>query len=734
MKILFALTYYRPHISGLTVYVQRLAEALATRGHQVTVLTSRHNSALPLDETMNGVRIVRVPVAFSISKGAIMPSYPAIALRLIREHDVVAGNLPNTPIEALCLAPLARLVARRPATMTYHCDVQLPAGLFNRLVDELVFLSNNVAALLANRVVAYTTDYATHSRLLRRYPRKRVVIPPPVEIPAPTAAQVEAFRRRHNLYDKRVIGFVARFATEKGIEYALHAIPHILAAEPNAVVLFAGEYKHVIGEEEYWARLQPELQQYAAHWQFVGVLSPTDPAELASFYVACDVTILPSINSTESFGLVQVESMLCGTPVVASNLPGVRQPVTVTGMGRIVPIKDPAALAEAVIDVLGHPERYVRPRAEIEALYSTARTAEAYESLFDHLVGQKARRGARFRGPRARAALAGALMVTLLAARHVMAQRRLRYKDTRTAVPSNTRGWAEKMRVLVVQRLGMTIAPFIFYRLAGAHRLGRVSQQLVAQLYWLWLRWRGDTSPRIVEGLVRGGDVVVDIGGAWGAYAYQFARRVGPRGRVYVFEPHPANQDSLQAIRAGRSNITIYATALSDHTGEAELHIPTVRGHQLTNLSSLATPDDTSSVMHDAVPVQVERLDAILLPGGPAVTFMKCDVEGHELVVLRGAEQTLRRSLPALLIEIEQRHKQESIQETFDYLTGLGYAGYSLHPDGLRPLNLFDVQRDQLAFLDLDFTYGVPSGYVNDFLFVRPGTDVTRLSRPMAVV
>ena len=69
MRILFALTYYRPHVSGLTIYVQRLAEALAARGHVVTVLTSHYDPGLPREEWIDGVRVVRAPVLFRISKG-----------------------------------------------------------------------------------------------------------------------------------------------------------------------------------------------------------------------------------------------------------------------------------------------------------------------------------------------------------------------------------------------------------------------------------------------------------------------------------------------------------------------------------------------------------------------------------------------------------------------------------------------------------------------------------------
>jgi glycosyltransferase involved in cell wall biosynthesis len=387
MKILFALTYYRPHVSGLTIYVQRLAEALASRGHSVTVLTSRYDDSLPAEEDLGGVHVVRVPVAFRVSKGTIMPQYPAIAGRLVPEHDVVVGNLPNTPVEAVSLPFLVQRVARRPLVLTYHCDLTLPSGLFNRVVDTGVYLSNQLAAAQADRLVAYTRDYADHSRLLRHFPDKIEVIPPPVDMPLPTRAQVTAFRRRFELAGRHAVGFVARFATEKGVEYALNAIPRLAAAIPAVKILFAGEVRQVIGEEAYWRRVGPLLDRYGQYWQFTGVLDPSDPAELASFYTACDVTILPSINMTESFGLVQVESMLCGTPVVASNLPGVRQPVAITGMGRVVPIKSSPALAEAIIDVIRHRDAYVRPREAIGVHFSTDRTADEYLRLFERLAG-----------------------------------------------------------------------------------------------------------------------------------------------------------------------------------------------------------------------------------------------------------------------------------------------------------------------------------------------------------
>lgn len=106
---------------------------------------------------------------------------------------------------------------------------------------------------------------------------------------------------------------------------------------------------------------------------------------MAAFYPNLDVIVVPSLNSTESFGLVQVEAMLCGTPSIASDLPGVRQPVAQSGMGQVVPIGDSQALAEAIIEVIRNREDYVRPRKEIVERWSTEQTVRAYERLFEEL-------------------------------------------------------------------------------------------------------------------------------------------------------------------------------------------------------------------------------------------------------------------------------------------------------------------------------------------------------------
>jgi glycosyltransferase involved in cell wall biosynthesis len=383
MRILIALTYYRPHVSGLTIYAERLGRALIRRGHHVTVLTSRFDPSLPAVEEADGLRIVRPWVWFRVSKGVIMPTFGYWANRLALTHDALSIHLPQ--FDAPGIALRGRFL-QKPTVLTYHSDLSLPPTLFNRVANQVVNVANEAAARLADRIVAYTRDFAEHSPFLSRYLGKIQVIPPPVEVGRATEADVQAFRARHHLEGRKVIGMAARLAAEKGVEYLLEAAPTILEKHPGTRFLFAGQCENVLGEQAYERKISPLLTALGDRWTFLGVLQPD---AMAAFFKSCDVTVLPSINSTETFGLVQIESMICGTPVVAAGLPGVREPVRTTGMGRVVPPRDPARLAEAVLEVLGDRPRFVRPPETIAEMFSPDSTAARYEALFEEIAGRK---------------------------------------------------------------------------------------------------------------------------------------------------------------------------------------------------------------------------------------------------------------------------------------------------------------------------------------------------------
>lgn len=383
MKILTVLTYYRPHTSGLTIYAERLAKAFVQRGHQVSVMTTQYDHSLPMEEMMDGVNIRRVPVLFRVSKGVISPTFGSVATKMVWDHDAVLLHLPQ--FDAPGVALRGRLF-RKPVVLTYHCDLLLPPGFFNRIVNTVVHFQNHWAAMLANHIVTYTRDYAEHSAFLSRYVNKLTPLLPPVTLPPVDSQAKEIFARKHHTRQRRpVIGMVTRFAAEKGVEITLDALPLVLERYPQAQVLFAGQYQNVMGEQAYAERLLPRIKHYEdlGHWKFLGNLSQQ---ELASFYPNLDVLVVPSLNSTEAFGLVQVEAMMNNIPCVASSLPGVRQPVQMHQMGKIVPIGDAPALAQALLEIFDGRQRYQCDPSALANQYDPDTVAAGYEKLFTTIM------------------------------------------------------------------------------------------------------------------------------------------------------------------------------------------------------------------------------------------------------------------------------------------------------------------------------------------------------------
>ncbi len=385
MRILIALTYYRPHYSGLTLYAEREARALAARGHQVTILTSRFDDRLPAREVLDGIEIIRPRVRLRVSKGVIMPSLPLVAWSLIRQADVVHLHVPQ--LDAALIALLARLRGK-PVVLTYHCDLLLPGGLVNRIANFVSDLANHVTARAADLIVTNTRDYAEHSDFLKHYLDKIKPVYPPVDLAPVDAADLAAFRAKYRVGpDEQIIGMAARLATEKGAEYLAAALPRVLEQHPRARVLYVGPYQNVFGEQEYAARLAPQIEALGDRWTFLGVISPT---EMTAFFRTCDVTVLPSLNSTESYGLVQIESMTCNTPVIASDLPGVRVPVRETGMGKIVPKANAEALAQALIELLDRPQDFRGHTNTVVRLSNPEVVAGIYEEIFEQLQAGRA--------------------------------------------------------------------------------------------------------------------------------------------------------------------------------------------------------------------------------------------------------------------------------------------------------------------------------------------------------
>lgn len=375
LKILISLLYYFPHTTGLTIHVQRVAEELVRRGHEVTVLTARYSSQLPRDdkETHEGVRIVRLWAPIRLSRGMLMPAYPWAAFKLMREHDVVSIH---TPMLETLLVAMISVLARRKLIITHHGDLVLPGGFVNRFIQGTMFFFYRFAAMLAPKIIAYSQDYADQSYYLLPFKHKVVPNYPPIHMPTPNPERVKQLRAVWSPDGSPIIGYAGRFVQEKRPDLAIQALDVVNRTYPNAKLVFMGEYD--IPYEDTWAKQQHLVKQYQRQLEFLGIVR--DPQEVANFYAACDVLVLPS--DTECFALVQVEAMLCGTPVVMTDIPGGRVPVRETGMGKLAKQGDAHSIGQALVDVLNEREKFTKPRRFIENVFSFQETVDTYERLF----------------------------------------------------------------------------------------------------------------------------------------------------------------------------------------------------------------------------------------------------------------------------------------------------------------------------------------------------------------
>ncbi len=377
MKVLTALTYYYPHWTGLTAFAQRIAEGLAARGHEITVVTSQYQRLLAREQLHNGVRIVRVPTLLRMSRGHVMPAFVSTIRALMHEYDVVQVHTPM--LETWPVGAIAHRAGRK-MLMTHHGDLVMPSGWWNQIVQRSVGHMLNRGAAAADAISIYTQDYTDHSSFLMPYRHKVIPIYPPVVFPRGDGRTAEAWRRELGLDGRQLIGFAGRFVEEKGFDYLLKALPLIAEQLPDVRLVFAGE--HRVAYESFYERCKPLIEAHRDRVVMLGLI--TDSRRLADFYAMCDVFALPS--RSDCFASVQVEAMLSGTPVVATDIPGAREVVKVTGMGRLVAPGDERALAEGLVAVLQHRDEYVKPWEHIRGIFDPEKAISEYEQLLGSLI------------------------------------------------------------------------------------------------------------------------------------------------------------------------------------------------------------------------------------------------------------------------------------------------------------------------------------------------------------
>jgi glycosyltransferase involved in cell wall biosynthesis len=329
MKVCMVSKHFHPFSGGLEVRVLELGRWLVLRGEAVQVFTLLEPGTKGI-EVVDGIEVRRSRKFASLFNAHFVPGI--LGNLMSRDYDIIDVNLPD-PINSM-FAVLASLVRRKPLIVTYHADIiregvfYLPFMLFYAPLEWLV-LSR------ASRILVTSPDYARTSSTLRGFMGKVQVASSFID-PGRynTSVDGSAVRKRHGLKG-RVVLFVGRLVPYKGVEYLIDAATQV----PDATFLIVGD-----------GPLRDSLKRKASGSANVVFAGQVGDDELPGYYGACDVFVLPSVTRQEAFGLVLVEAMACGKPVVSTSFSGM--PYVVGDGGLLVAPRDAKALADAIKRVL----------------------------------------------------------------------------------------------------------------------------------------------------------------------------------------------------------------------------------------------------------------------------------------------------------------------------------------------------------------------------------------------
>jgi FkbM family methyltransferase len=207
-------------------------------------------------------------------------------------------------------------------------------------------------------------------------------------------------------------------------------------------------------------------------------------------------------------------------------------------------------------------------------------------------------------------------------------------------------------------------------------------------------------------------DKVFDIGAHKGAYLFYMSKIVGKSGKVYAFEPQSILYKYLLTLKGLFScEVILENLALSDSSKEQVLNIPAHKNENKSSPGASLSNNFAGQKIIKTEKIQSISLDEYCSRSNIRPDFLKIDVEGHELEVLKGAEEILKSYKPGLIVEIEERHIGiEKLNETINFLLSLGYKGYFFKGKEKLPLSEFNPALHQNP---------TSKPYCNNFVFER---------------
>jgi glycosyltransferase involved in cell wall biosynthesis len=373
MHILQVTPYFYPHFGGVESHVMGLSRNLIEMGHEVEVVTSRY-SRMPEIEKIKGIKVTRLPQWANMYN---TPVVTAIRTFVRRSHaDVVHVHSPPPFTERF--AAKGAKESQKPLVVTHHCDLELK-GLFGRTAVSLYHtLLGKYPLEVADRVISTTESYATTSRSL--WDVDVSVVPNAVDTDRfRPENQGDFIKEKFAEHNEPLALYVGRLVPHKGIGILIRALSY---TESGKLL--------IVGDGPYlnWLKGLTRKIDIEDRVVFVG---PVSDYWLPAYYAATDVVVLPSTSRLEAFGIVGLEGMASGKPLILSDIPGVRDVIS-SEEGFIVEPLDPEALAKALEKVWDYPEMAKlmgkRGRERVERLFSWEKVAKDIENIFAEVVSK----------------------------------------------------------------------------------------------------------------------------------------------------------------------------------------------------------------------------------------------------------------------------------------------------------------------------------------------------------
>jgi len=371
VRILHIYKDYFPVLGGIENHIRLLAESQKERGHDVTVLVTNLTSRTVVEQ-IGGVRVIKAGRQATIARAPLSLAFPRL---LARERPDIAHLHFPYPVGEVCYHFLGR--ARR-TVITYHSDVVRQQG-WLRLYRPLLWR----VLRGADRIIATSPHYVRTSPFLHALADRCTVVPLGIDLHRfqhDCSAQAQAIRAQYCGTGEGalpLILFVGLLRYYKGLQYLLEAMTQL-----QACLLIIGEGPMA----DEWQRLSVALGlQGRTHF-----LMEVSNERLPAFYQAADLFVLPASQRSEAFGLVQVEAMASGVPVISTELGTGTSWVNRHGdTGLVIPPRDVPALVQAITDLLADPARRQemgrrgreRARREFSHEVMTDRVLALYEEV-----------------------------------------------------------------------------------------------------------------------------------------------------------------------------------------------------------------------------------------------------------------------------------------------------------------------------------------------------------------